>query len=468
MGRLFNGSASFSAFAACLLALHTARADALPPPDWVSSQVNEGGQHCVPLAEHRQADKLLLACGVAGVWEFALGEAAPRFVRSYSFAGEAVGFIAEPSGRLWVKLQVLEAHPLSIAGTPGAAAFPELAPSSLTATSPSAPAVATPPVPAPPRPQNGRVTRTAPGEVWISLGTLAGVSPGDNIELAVASESPGDSGSEEAELSGEVVAVGVVTNAGVGAARVRLGLNESVPEAALARPTRAPASSSLSAPPRVSGLWELELSLRPFVAMDELGGGVLLSGSFGHRFGHLHLQGVVDPLAFAAVKTKRSVGTANAAAIASYDSQYFEVGLGFGAQTVNESGFSVSPGSGLSVVQLVRFGARDGLNFSARTSVVLFHSQFQFGGMVAGAQIPVTRGYWLLLNGGGGNVGYGYGEVGLRALLAGNGLAGSKYLTVTAGGVGVFRSSTCDAFFSCTDRASYGGPMVGVGGEWRF
>ena len=95
VGRLFNGSASFSAFAACLLALHTARADALPPPDWVSSQVNEGGQHCVPLAEQRQADKLLLACGVAGVWEFALGEAAPRFVRSYSFAGEAVGFIAE-------------------------------------------------------------------------------------------------------------------------------------------------------------------------------------------------------------------------------------------------------------------------------------------------------------------------------------------------------------------------------------
>jgi hypothetical protein len=385
-----------------------------------------------------------------------------------------VGFIAEPSGRLWVKLQVLEAHPFSIAGTgtAGAAGFPDVAPGPPKVISPNAAAIATPPVPAissPPRPQDGRVTRTAPGKVWISLGTLAGVSSGDNIELAAASESPGDSGSEEAELSREVIAVGVVTNVGVDSARVQLGLNESVPETALARPTRAPASSSLSAPPRVSGLWELELILRPFVAMNELGGGVLLSGSFGHRFGHLHVQGVVDPLAFAAVKTKRSVGTANAAAIASYDSQYFELGLGFGAQTVNEAGFSVSPGSGLSVVQLVRFGARDGLNFSARTSVVLFHSQFQFGGMVAGAQIPVTRGYWLLLNGGGGNVGYGFGEVGLRALLAGNGLAGSKYLTVTAGGVGVFRSSSCDDVFSvCTDSASYGGPMVGVGGEWRF
>jgi hypothetical protein len=81
----------------------------------------------------------------------------------------------------------------------------------------------------------------------------------------------------------------------------------------------------------------------------------------------------------------------------------------------------------------------------------------------------VTRGYWLLLNGGGGNVGYGYGELGLRVLLTGNGLAGSKFLTVTAGGAGVFKSGTCDPFFgSCSDSISYAGPMAGVGGEWRF
>jgi len=137
-------------------------------------------------------------------------------------------------------------------------------------------------------------------------------------------------------------------------------------------------------------------------------------------------------------------------------------------QTVNEPGSFLSPGSGLSVAQLIRLGARDGLNLSARTSIVLFHSQFQFGGMVVSGQVPVTRGYWLLLNGGGGNVGYGYGELGLRIQLAGNGLAGSKYLTVTAGGVGVFRSGNCDNFFSCSDVRSYGGPMAGIGGEWRF
>jgi len=406
-----------------------------------------------------------MACGAAGVWEFALA-VTPRFVRSYAFAGDAVGFVVESDGRLWVKLQVLEARPFPTTSAQGAAVFPDLTPRAAPPPPlPNAPAPA-PSAPQPARPHGGRVVRTEPGEVVISLGTFDGLEPGDHIEFSLTSTA--DEEGEEAALSREVVAVGVVTNTSVHSARVRLGLNENVPEGAFANPTRAPASGSLSAPPRVSGLWELELFLRPFAALDELGGGALLSGSVGYRFSHLHLQAVVDPLAFAAVQNKGDVAAANAALTASYDSHYFEIGLGLGVQTVNEAGFLLSPGSGLSVVQQIRLGARDGLNLSARTSVVLFHSQFQFGGMVASGQIPVTRGYWLLINGGGGNVGYGFGEFGLRVQLAGNGFAGSKYLTVTAGGVGVFRSAECDTFFSCADRRSYGGPMAGVGGEWRF
>jgi hypothetical protein len=269
-------------------------------------------------------------------------------------------------------------------------------------------------------------------------------------------------------LSSDVIAVGIVTNVVAHQARVRIGLNERVPEGALALPTASISSASLSAPPRISGLWELELALRPFAAIDELGGGALISGSIGYRSKHMHLQAVLDPLAFAAVETKGSVAAVNAAAIVSYDSQYVEMGLGLGFQTVNDTNFVLEPGSGLTAVQQIRLGTRDGLNLTARTNIALFHSQFQFGGMVVSGQIPLTRGYWLLLNGGGGSVGYGYGEFGLRALLTGNGFAGSKYLTVTAGGVGVFKSGSCDENFSCTEDKGFGGPMVGVGGEWRF
>ena len=468
MACLLKGIASFTAFAACVSLLGTARAQApAAGSDWLLTQVNETGQHCARLAEQRQGDRLLLACGAAGVWEFTLSASAPRFVRSYAFAGDAVGFVSEPEGRLWVKLQVLEARPFPSAGAPGAAVFPDVGPPGQSSGA-SPPVVLAPsgaPAPATPAPARqllGHVVAAKPDEVLISLGADDGITRGDHIEFAL--ESGKYDGSEDVELSREVVAIGVVTHVSAKSARVRLGLNESVPVGALASPTQAPATRSLTAPPRVRGLMELELFLRPFAALDELGGGLVLSASFGYRFGHLHLQAVLDPLAYAAAESKGSVGAVNAAVIASYDSQYFEMGLGLGAQTVNEAGFGLEAGSGLSVAQLVRLGARDGLNLSARSSMVLFHSQFLFGGLVVSGQIPVTRGYWLLLNGGGGNVGYAYGEFGLRVLLDGNGLGGSKYLTVTAGGVGVFRSN-CE--FTCEDTA-YGGPMVGVGGEWRF
>ena len=469
-----NRITAFSAFTGCLAMVGAARAEepGSLPPDWLTTTVDERGRHCDRRAEQRDAKRSFVACGTAGVWEIALDEAKPRFIRSYDFSGDVVGFITQPDG-LWVKLQLLEARPFTPGGAPPAVAFPDAAP-------PPAPAFvpATPPalsdaaeLPPPPRPTHvdgknvGRVTRSEPGQVVISLGSLDGVGRGNHIELAM--ERSDDAG-DDAGLLRETLAIGVVTNVTEHSARVRLGLGEDAPVGAVAIPTIGQLTGSLSAPPRAGRLWDLELFARPFVAWGELGGGALLSASVGYRFEHLHLQALVDPLGVADVQDKRAITTVNAALIASYDSQYFEMGLGFGAQTVNDPNFLLEPGSGLAALQLVRFGSPDGLNVSARTNIVLFHSEFQFGGMVATGQIPVTRGYWLLLNGGGGNIGYGFGELGMRMLLTGNGLAGSKFLTITAGGAAVFRSPTCDEFSFCGEDLVYGGPMAGIGGEWRF
>jgi hypothetical protein len=249
---------------------------------------------------------------------------------------------------------------------------------------------------------------------------------------------------------------------------VRLGVNESVPVGAVAIATGSQSTGSLTAPPRVGGIWGAEAMLRPFAALDELGAGMMLSLSIGRRFtNNFHLRAVLDPLALADVEGKESVSAVHGALLASYDSHYFEMGLGLGGQTVNEAP-GILPGSGLSVAQLIRLGAQDGLNISARTSIVLFHSQFDFGGMVASMQIPVSRGYWLLLGGGGGNVGYGFGEFGLRAMLRGNGQRGSRFLTVTAGGAAVFSSGPCREFDPCELPTTYGGPRAGLGYERRF
>ncbi len=479
MDRWSKKLAALAACAGVLGVVETARAQTPLATGWLDAKVNESGQHCVKHAEQRDAKRLLVACGPAGVWEIALDEASPRLVRSYGFAGDVVGFFTEPDGRLWVKVQVLEARPFAAGSAPGAVHFPD---SSFPApVSEPPPAIAPPPptagvgLPLPPPAsvttvvvgkRVGRVTRSMPGEVVISLGSADGIGRGDHIELVL--EHPEDAADGEIALSREVVAVGLVSNVSERSSKVRLGLNESVPAGALAGHSSAPLTSSLSAPPRVSNLWTLELMARPFAALGELGGGVLLSGAFGRRIGNLHLQAVVDPLGLGDVQNKRHVTAVNAALVASYDSQYFEMGLGLGAQTVNDPGFLLTPGSGLAALQLIRLGAQDGLNISARTSVVLFHSEFQFGGMVASGQIPVTRGYWLLLNGGGGSIGYGYGELGLRVLLTENGRGGSKFLTVTAGGAAVFSSAACDPFVPCNPSVTYGGPMAGIGYEARF
>jgi hypothetical protein len=319
----------------------------------------------------------------------------------------------------------------------------------------------------------GRVVKSAPGQVVISLGMSDGLERGDRVELTserVEAE-PGDETAEDEALSGEPLAVGVITNVSASSARVKLGLNESVPLGAVAIPSRASSTAGLIAPPRVGGIWDVQLMARPFAAVGELGGGVLLSGSLARRFeGNFQLRAVVEPVAFADVQSKDGLTAWNIALMASYDSEFFEMGAGLGGQTVNEAGFFLPPGSGYSAAQLIRLGAEDGLNLRARTSVVLFHSEFAFGDMTATFQIPISRGYWLLFGGGGGNVGYGYGELGLRVLLSGNGLAGSKFLTVSAGGAGAFRSAICpDAFFECEQgRVSFGGPMAGIGSEWRF
>ena len=455
-----------------LLVPKGARAQNALPDGWLDAQRNERGQRCDKRALEQNPGKLLLACGSAGVWEVALSGSGPSFVRSYEFPGAVVGFFTEPDGQLWVKLQVLEARPFAAGGParpsdalPDALAFPDAAPA------PPAPPPATAPKifpQAPPLPEpahtTGRVLKSSPGEVVVSLGLHDGIGRSDHIELVMEHpEAAGDAG-----LAREVLAIGIVTNVTDRSAKVRLGVNESVPVGALANRTLAAGTASQSAPPRVTDITSVEFMARPFAALGELGGGFLLSGAIGHRFGHLHLWATLDPLAVADVENQSSVGAANGAVMVGYDSQYFEMGLGLGGQTVNSVNFSIAPGSGFAVAQLLRLGPQDGLNLTARTNIVLFHSQFDFGGMVATAQFPVTRGYWLLLSGGGGSVGYGYGEIGVRVLAHGNGLAGSAFLTITAGGAAVFRSGTCEEFGPCTMGVAYGGPMAGVGGEWRF
>jgi hypothetical protein len=309
--------------------------------------------------------------------------------------------------------------------------------------------------------------------VVVNLGRDDGLKHGDRIELTVTvTESVGG----QVAADREVVAVGVVRTVARDFCRVALGINEKVPLHASARPVTRGKTESRMAPPRASGLWELALRLRPFVALDGLGGGLLTQASAFYRFEtHLTVGAEVHPFGFADGTGQSNLTLIPAASFASvaYDRDVFSIGLGVGIETVHDTPFDAESGTGTLLTQRLRLGARDGLNLDLRNDIVLFHSQFDFSGFVGSAMIPVGSRAWLLFEGGGGSAGWGYGELGLRSLLRGNGQAGSVFLSVTLGGQAVFenRTTMCiqgDVGFPCPNNQLYAGPMLGIGGEYRL
>jgi hypothetical protein len=158
----------------------------------------------------------------------------------------------------------------------------------------------------------------------------------------------------------------------------------------------------------------------------------------------------------------------------------FEVGLGAGGQSLSQPAFDLEPGTALTLAQHLRIGARDGLMLEGLSYVALFHSRFNFAMLRIVGQIPVGETSWLMVGGGGGLLGLGYGEIGLRLLLSGNGDRESFFLTTAVGGLNVFKSWPCltpaafipvngfNSASTCKQSIDYAGPMLGVGGEWRL
>jgi hypothetical protein len=445
---------------------------------WLEGQRDVLGRRCDRRAAELDVDRTLVACGGSGLWivqRAATG--AYTLAAVQDLGGDVVGLFVR-DGRIWAEVAHLEARPvLRSSGSTGS--FPAEAPT----TPPDAPAplppTATPAAPPAasfepaPYARDGEVTEVGIGEVVVDLGRGDGLKQGDRVEFAVTvKETVG--GQEAADR--QIVAVGVVRTVAADFARVDLGINERVPLGASARLVNRGKSESRMAPPRAAGLWELMLRVRPFVALEGLGGGILTQSSVGYRFeSHVALTAELHPFGFASGQGEGRATLVPAAAFVSalYDHEVFGIGLGVGLQTVHDTAFETPSGSGTLLTQRLRLGARDGLSLDLRNDVVLFHSQFDFSGFVGSAMIPVGSRAWLLFEGGGGSAGYGYGEIGLRSLLRGNGQHGSLFLSVTLGGQGVFefRTKMCastDFVFQCEDDQIYAGPMLGVGVEYRL
>jgi hypothetical protein len=463
-----------------------------PPPDpppgefevWLDGQRDPLGRPCDRRGAELDVDRTLIACGGAGLWVVQrTATGAFTLAAVQDLGGDVVGLFKR-DGRVWAVVARLEARPVlrgsgpaDTAGAAGSTGGVQTDDAAAKAGNLAGGAASKPTTTPPPESElptrEGRVTEVGIGEVVVNLGREDGLKHGDRVEFAVTvTETVG--GQDAADR--EVVAVGVVRTMAANYCRVDLGMNEKVPLNATARVVDRGKTESRMAPPRAAGLWELMLKLRPFVALDGLGGGLLMQSAVRYRFeSHFALSAEVHPFGFADGQGPDNATLVPAAAFvsAAYDAEVFEIGLGVGIQTVHDTDFGLASGTGTLLTQRLRLGSRDGLMMDLRNDVVLFHSQFDFSGFVGSAMIPVGSRAWLLFEGGGGSAGYAYGELGLRSLLRGNGQHGSVFLSVTLGGQAVFetRQKTCfqDEFsFPCVDEQLYAGPMLGIGAEYRL
>jgi len=367
----------------------------------------------------------------------------------------------------------------------------------------SVPTPATPPAPDPPdepaepeRPQPPpllEIVERSTGKVVVDAGAEDGIEEGRHMAIVVA-ESENLGGGQKA-TRWRVVAVGKVTAVGDSRSQVTLGLNERVPPKAKARLTDAKLTASRVRPPRLGRIWDVKFNVRPFLALGTLGVGTINDLTIAYRMdAPVSIQALFEPAGFGFSDAGNVIAMAGNI-VGAYDSRYFEIGLGLGWSAVNsdiESQFGAraqSDGgiepkfdkvrSGLSLAQVARLGALDGLHLSLHNSFLLFDDQFNYGGTHVSFQIPLSTRLWMLVRGGGGRSGSAYGELGLRVLLTGNGDKGSIFLTPGVGGGYLFgqKEEDCEVFDSstggmvpgkCTEDIDYAGPMVGIGVEWRL
>jgi hypothetical protein len=434
------------------------------------------GRRCTLRAAAASGALRFLACGSAGLWICRLfPDGTATLLGEQDVTGSATGFFLQ-DGKLWIEISSVRAQRIALPNDvepplADATATPVESPRvSRPVAPPSAAAVqAVAPLPRPKAParthfEAGRVVRVETATVIVTMGA-ASLASGDRVvfyEQGVQSD-------DRMQVGGapEPLAIGQVVDVNEVGARVQLGMNEIVPIGSRAERSSLPLTASSFAPRRVGGVWDVAFVARPFIVLENFGVGGFVDARAGyHMRAPVHFEASISPLGFATARDGVIVPVA-ALLSASYDSPLFEIGLGFGGQTVKTPDISLEPGSGSTLAQRLRLGARDGAHIEALSYVTLFHSQFDFSTIRIQGQIPVGRRSWLLAAGGGGTVGLAYGEVGLRVLLSGNGGPDSFFLTTVIGGVNVFNGCVFDDSGQC-QAIDYVGPMLGVGGEWRL
>jgi hypothetical protein len=245
----------------------------------------------------------------------------------------------------------------------------------------------------------------------------------------------------------------------------------SAPTAPAQQPQQPPAVGR----PRATFELLAGFNLRPFLGIGTSAGGTR-SKPFGlilDAYGTWYSQKI--PLAVSVAIAPAGIGLGGvdrhyplaAAATAAYALDFFEIGLGLGGLVGNAGPCNSTPlgatecevNTGLTINQVLRLGALDGLSLTWRSSIFSRPDEFVFGVGRAEANIPLGRKLSLRGAGGAGENGWAFGEFGVRTYLNGEGGAGTVLLTASLGYAAIFDGPSHELI---------GGPSVAFGAEWRI
>jgi hypothetical protein len=427
-----------------------------------------------------RGDLVLVALGPAGLWVVDVSDPARPVVAARLAEGKDVAGVLLGQG---AAVHVVEASytissfDLADPRTPRPLAFALPAPPSAAAA-----AAALPSVPAAPGPARleGRVLQITSGRAIVDRGSADGLTLGARIQVLSQElvERPNlSTGAAQLVPSQEPVAVLEVDMIDEHRASAALHRGDRCRPGDLFVTTDEPPSERLFMPPRQDYTHRLAVTFRPIIELGTLGLGSLSDLRYSYRFEvPLAIEVGTTPLAFEVRRgdAPRQYPTA-VDVTALYDTDFFAVGLGAGGmiyppQQVDQ----YAPGAVMptrvtvgstafhfALAQAARLGNVDGLSTEVRNTFVYRRSDgaaqaaFHWGSTDVHGNIPLTRRLTLSAGGGGGDNGWGYGEIGVRAYFKGTGGAGTLIVPVSLG-IGGFTRGDSNA-----------GPLLSIGIEMR-
>lgn len=231
-----------------------------------------------------------------------------------------------------------------------------------------------------------------------------------------------------------------------------------------------------------SSAWDLRLEAglqtgyAPLLSSD-VSIGVLVGAEVSYAVDPALALGMrLAPLGLGLITDDRSVAGSRASEILTllawayveWRGSWVGVSVGAGGSTVNDREGDQSATGAFMPTLGVRFGAREGLHFSAEAGLHMFEGGVQFGFAQGVFEVPLSPRVGLFLRGIGSNAGVHSGELGVRLGLLRRPRLQQPTLLVTAGyGALFWRAPVVEVFDSQFQSETFiQGPLFGLGFEW--